>query len=186
MTRIIAGSHKGRALKVPQSVTRPTSSRVREAIFSSAEHSHAGFTDVNVLDLFAGSGALALEAISRGAAYALMMENDPKAIAAIKENMSTLKIRNARVQGGELFSHLISDLPENTFDVVFADPPYNLADDKITLMLEALSNRGWLAPDALIVVERDKYSDFMWPHEYTNISQRTYGDTVVSYARYSK
>ena len=186
MTRIIAGSHKGRALKVPQSVTRPTSSRVREAIFSSVEHSHAGFTDVNVLDLFAGSGALALEAISRGAAYALMMENDPKAIAAIKENMSTLKIRNARVQGGELFSHLISDLPENTFDVVFADPPYNLADDKITLMLEALSNRGWLAPDALIVVERDKYSDFMWPHEYTNISQRTYGDTVVSYARYSK
>lgn len=186
MTRIIAGVHKGRTLKVPQSVTRPTSSRVREAIFSSVEHSHDGFDGLNVLDLFAGSGALALEAISRGAAYALMMENDAKAIAAIKENMNALKIRNARVQGGELFNHLNSDQPENAFDVVFADPPYNLADDKVTLMLEALSSRGWLSPDALVVIERDKYSDFMWPHEYSNISQRSYGDTVVSYGQFSK
>lgn len=184
MTRIIAGHHKGRTLKVPQSVTRPTSSRVREAIFSSVEHSHDGFDGLNVLDLFAGSGALALEAISRGATYALMLEHDPKAIAAIKENLTSLKVRNARVQGGELFNHLNSDLPDATFDVVFADPPYNLADDKITVMLETLVNRGWLADDALIVVERDKYSEFMWPHNFKDISQRSYGDTVVWYGRF--
>ena len=186
MTRIIAGYHKGRTLRVPQSVTRPTTSRVREAIFSSVEHSHDGFENLNVLDLFAGSGALALEAISRGATYALMLEHDPKAIAAIKDNMASLKIRNARVQGGELFNHLNSDLPDTTFDVVFADPPYNLPDDKITIMLETLINRGWLAHDALVVIERDKYSDFMWPHDFSDTSQRTYGDTVVSYGRYGK
>ena len=185
MTRIIAGQHKGRALKVPQSVTRPTSSRVREAIFSSVEHSHDGFAGLNVLDLFAGSGALGLEAISRGASYALLMENDPKALAAIKDNIESLKIRSARVQGGELFSHLNSDQPDNAFDIVFADPPYNLSDDKITLLLEALGTRGWLAPDALVVVERDKYSDFMWPHYFDDISQRSYGDTVVWYGRYA-
>lgn len=186
MTRVIAGQHKGRTLKVPQSVTRPTSSRVREAIFSSVEHSHNGMAGLNVLDLFSGSGALALEAISRGATYALMLEHDPKALAAIKENISTLKIRNARVQGGELFNHLKSDQPENAFDVVFADPPYSLPDEKITLLLEVLAQRGWLAADALIVIERDKYSDFMWPHNFNDISQRTYGDTVVWYGRYSQ
>lgn len=184
MTRIIAGRHKGHTLKVPQSVTRPTSSRVREAIFSSVEHSHDGFDGLNVLDLFAGSGALGLEAISRGAAYALMLEHDPKALAVIKDNIASLKVRSARVQGGELFNHLKSDQPENAFDIVFADPPYNLPDDKITIMLETLATRGWLAADALIVIERDKYSEFMWPHNFGDISQRSYGDTVVWYGRF--
>ena len=186
MTRIIAGQFKGHALKVPQSVTRPTSSRVREAIFSSVEHAHDGLTGLNVLDLFAGSGALGLEALSRGAAYALLLDHDSKALAAMKENIAALKVRNARVQGGELFNHLKSDQPENAFDIVFADPPYNLADDKITIMLETLADRGWLAPDALIVIERDKYSDFMWPHNFEDISHRSYGDTVVWYGHYGE
>ena len=183
MTRIIAGVLKGRTLKVPPSVTRPTSSRVREAMFSSLEHAHGGLDDVRVLDLFAGSGALAIESLSRGAQYAELMESDAKAVSTIKDNLKALNL-NAQVVGGDLFTHLANGSSSGGFDVVFADPPYGLADERMTHMLELLRDGNWLRDDAVIVLERDKRSVCEWPDGYGDIEQRSYGDTVVWYGHF--
>lgn len=183
MTRIIAGDLKGRTLKVPPSVTRPTSSRVREAMFSSLEHAHGGLEDMRVLDLFAGSGALAIESISRGAEYAELMESDAKAVTTIKENLKSLNI-NAHVVGGDLFGHLAGGSTSGRFDVVFADPPYGIADERMTHMLELLRDGDWLNDDAVVVVERDKRSVCEWPDGFGDIEQRSYGDTVVWYGHF--
>lgn len=183
MTRIIAGELKGRTLKVPQSVTRPTSSRVREAMFSSLEHAHGGLEDMRVLDLFAGSGSLAFESLSRRAAYAELMESDAKAVAVIKDNLTALKV-NAHVVGGDLFGHLANGSTSGKFDVVFADPPYGIADERMTEMLELLRDGNWLNDDAVVVVERDKRSVCRWPDGFGDIEQRSYGDTVVWYGHF--
>ena len=183
MTRIIAGDFKGRTLKVPPSVTRPTSSRVREAMFSSLEHAHGGLEDMRVLDLFAGSGALAIESLSRGAAYAELMENDSKAVATIKDNLKSLGVA-AHVVGGDLFAHLASGTPAQGFGVVFADPPYGIADERMTHLLELLRDGKWLNDDAVVVVERDKRSTCEWPEGFGDIEQRSYGDTVVWYGHF--
>lgn len=183
MTRIIAGNLKGRALKVPQSVTRPTSSRVREAMFSSLEHTLGGLANLRVLDLFAGSGALGIESLSRGAAFTQLMESDAKAVAVIKENLAALKIE-AHVVSGDLFGHLANGSSTGTFDVVFADPPYEIADERMTEMLELLRDGNWLNDDAVVVVERDKRSVCDWPEGFGNIEQRSYGDTVVWYGHF--
>ncbi len=183
MTRIIAGTLKGRSLKVPPSVTRPTSSRVREAVFSSLEHAHGGLEGMRVLDLFAGSGALAIEALSRGAVYAELLENDAKAIAVIKDNVKAVAA-HAQIVGGDLFSHLASGPSGEPFDVVFVDPPYDITDERITYLLELLRDKSWLTDDAVVVIERNKRSVTQWPLGYSDLEQRSYGDTVIWYGHF--
>ena len=185
MTRIIAGSRKGRSLKVPPSVTRPTSSRVREALFSAVQSWAVDFDDVRVLDLYAGSGALGLELLSRGASVATLVEKDARAASLIKENAAQLELPKARVVTSDVISFLANGEPEQ-FDVVFADPPYAVTDDVISNMLQLLIDRNWLTDVAIVVIERDNRSTPTWPSEYSDVEQRIYGDTALWYGQYRR
>jgi 16S rRNA (guanine966-N2)-methyltransferase len=185
MTRVIAGIHKGRELKVPKTVTRPTSSRVREAIFSATEHALSGLTDLRVLDLYAGSGANAIESISRGASEAVAIERDSRAVETIKANANQLKITNLRTISMDVSVALNSGAQFGKFDLVFLDPPYALADEVISVELELLT-QDWLADGAMLVVERDKKSNFKVPDSIQEFGRKVYGDTSIWYGQYEQ
>jgi 16S rRNA (guanine966-N2)-methyltransferase len=185
MTRVIAGIHKGRELKVPKTVTRPTSSRVREAIFSATEHALSGLTDLRVLDLYAGSGANAIESISRGASEAVAIERDSRAAETIKANANQLKITNLRTISMDVSVALNSGAQFGKFDLVFLDPPYALADEVISVELELLT-QDWLADGAMLVVERDKKSNFKVPDSIQEFGRKVYGDTSIWYGQYEQ
>jgi 16S rRNA (guanine966-N2)-methyltransferase len=185
MTRVIAGIHKGRELKVPKTVTRPTSSRVREAVFSAAEHALAGLADLRVLDLYAGSGANAIESISRGASEAVAIERDSRAAETIKANANQLKITNLRTVSMDVNVALNNGAQFGKFDLVFLDPPYALADEVISLELELLT-QDWLADGALLVVERNKKSDFKVPESIQEFGRKVYGETSIWYGQYEQ
>jgi 16S rRNA (guanine966-N2)-methyltransferase len=165
MTRIVAGEHRGRRLVVPAGrATRPTSDRVREALFSSLE-STTDLDGCRFADLFAGSGAVGLEALSRGAAHVLLVESDAKAARAARENIAALKV-SATVR-------LVID----------RDPPYDVPGERIDEMLEALA-KSWLAPGAVVVIERSaRGAEVGWPGGYRPLSGRRYGETMLWYAR---
>lgn len=184
MTSIIGGSLKGRKLKVPDSVTRPTSSRVREAMFSSVEHATGGLADLRVLDLFAGSGALGIESISRGAAEVVLVEKDKRAAAVTKANVSELNLNNVKVVCDDVLRETSTESHYGKFDVVFADPPYAFSDAHVTDMLNGLAENGWLVDDALVVIERSSRDEMTWPARFTDISHKTYGDTAIWYGHY--
>jgi 16S rRNA (guanine966-N2)-methyltransferase len=145
--RIIAGKWRGRTIDAPPGqATRPTADRVRETLFSMLASRLGSFEELRVADLFAGSGALGLEALSRGAASATFVENDAKAAAAIRRNAEKLGA-TANVLGGSALS-----LPRSEpFDLIFADPPY--AQDAGTSVIEAVERAGWLAPGGWMSVE---------------------------------
>ncbi len=184
MTSIIGGALKGRKLKVPETVTRPTSSRVREAIFSSVEHATGGFEDLRVLDLFAGSGALGIESHSRGAHEVVLVEKDKRAATVIKANITDLGLPKVTVVCDDVLREVATTSRYGKFDVVFADPPYVFTDEHVTEMLNGLASNGWLVDDALIVVERSSRDAMNWPENYGDISQKTYGDTAIWYGHY--
>lgn len=148
--RIIAGRWRGRPLEVPEgSGTRPTSDRVREALFSMLTSRLGSFDDLRVADLFAGSGALGFEALSRGASEASFVENDPRAAAAIRRNAEKL---GAHVQ---LLTGSAFALPKaQGFDVVFADPPY--APGAGTLVVQTVLANHWLAPGGWMSIETSR------------------------------
>ncbi|MCI7551538.1 MAG: RsmD family RNA methyltransferase [Actinomycetaceae bacterium] len=175
MTRIVAGSAKGHQLKVPPRGTRPTSERVREGLFSRLEH-YGYIQGCNVLDLFGGTGAIALEAKSRGAANVVCVENAPSAINTIRTNIRATGL-DIRLATQSVESYL-SGPPEYAWDLVFLDPPYAFADDALDQLLERLV--PYLADDALVVVERDKKSpEPHWPGGLVQDDDRRWGDTRV-------
>ncbi len=187
MTRIIAGVHGGRRLSAPPgAATRPTSDRVREALFSALEN----LTDLSgarFADLYAGSGAVGLEALSRGAGHALLVEHDARAARTLRENVATLKagaVAAVRVQKVAL---VLAGPPEGgPYDVVFADPPYAVTDDEVEAVQRALVDGGWLAPDAVVVVERgSRGAPLSWVNGLTPERSRRYGETVLWYGRRS-
>ena len=149
MTRIISGSAGGRTLRTPPgSMTRPTSDRVREALFSRLEH-HGLLADTHVLDLYAGSGALGLEAASRGAARVLLVESDRKAAKVIARNIDTVGAAGVRVVTDTVERVLRAGPPAGIrMDLVFIDPPYDIGEEALTEVLGALVEHGWLAPEA--------------------------------------
>ena len=177
MTRIIAGSARGRRLQVPAGVgTRPTADRAREGLFSSLQ-SLLDLDGARVLDLYAGSGALGLEALSRGAETATMVEEDPAAVTAIRANIETLKLPGAFVvpQRVETF---LANPPEPRYDLVLMDPPY---EDDVTPVLAALV--PWLAEDAVVAVERRTRSGAPpWPEGLVEERSRKYGEATIWYA----
>lgn len=183
MTRIIAGTAKGRKLRVPPGQsTRPTSDRVREAMFSSLESELGTLTGVRVLDLFAGSGALGFEAVSRGAAAAVLVESDARAATTIRASAKDLGMPEVRVvqQSVETFVTAAPDYGER-FNVVLADPPYKVWSDKLNAILANLTD-GWLAGNAVVVVERDRRSEpLKWPDGVTALRERKYGETMLWY-----
>ncbi|MFI7242458.1 16S rRNA (guanine(966)-N(2))-methyltransferase RsmD [Streptomyces qinglanensis] len=188
MTRVIAGAAGGRRLAVPPGTgTRPTSDRAREGLFSSWESQlggAAGWQGLRVLDLFAGSGAVGLEALSRGAGQVLLVEADPRAVRTVKENVRALGLAGAEVRSGKAAQVLAGEPPSTPFDLVFLDPPYAMADDELQETLLTLRARGWLAPAALATVERStRGGDFRWPEGFEGLRSRRYGEGTLWYGR---
>lgn len=182
MTRVIAGEAGGRRLAVPAGTsTRPTSDRAREGLFGSVLSELGSLAGKRVLDLYAGSGAVGLEALSRGASHALMVESDARAAAVIRANMATVGIAGAQVRG-EKVERLLARPPDGgAYDFVFADPPYALPDAAMTRVL-ALLARDWLACGALIVVERATRSgEVGWPEGFAAGKSRKYGEATFWY-----
>lgn len=182
MTRIIAGTAGGRELKTPPGRgTRPTSDRVREALFSALEARDA-LSGALVMDLYAGSGALGLESASRGAGEVTLVESDRTAAAVIRDNAGRLGLRTT-VLSMTVASALAGTSREH--DLVFLDPPYDLTEEALAADLHALATRGWLAEEALVVVERSKRSaEPTWPDGLAPERVKKYGETVIWYATF--
>ena len=180
MTRIVAGVAGGRRLAVPPKGTRPTSDRVREALFSAVE-SAVDLDGARVLDLYAGSGALGLEALSRGAASALFVESAPGALAVLRRNVASLGLPGV-VRGGKVAAVLASGSP-SPYDLVLADPPYAVED--LSQELSLLVSGGWVGPGSLVIVERSRRaSSLTWPSPLSGLKVRHYGETSVCWARW--
>ncbi len=185
MTRIIAGAARGRQLRTPAgAATRPTADRVREGLFSSLESTFGTLRGVSFLDLFAGSGAVGLEAASRGAAWVTFVDLERSATALIAANARTLGFDQLDVVTVAA-SALARTPPVRIFDVAFLDPPYDVASGSITPVLTGLAELGWLAAEAVVVVERSRRSDrWEWPRGFVADRDRRYGDTVLWYGRF--
>ena len=180
--RIVGGAAGGRRLAVvPGRMTRPTSDRAREGLFATVEALRGGLAGARVLDLYAGSGAVGLEALSRGATDVLLVEADARAARVIRENVAALGLAGARVVNDRVDRVLArgrGDLAPRDF--VFADPPYRVSDSELARVLSALS--GWLAPGALVAVERATRSGApAWPAGYATDRSRRYGEATVWY-----
>ena len=184
MTRIIAGTAGGRRLSVPAGRdTRPTSDRAREGLFGTVLAIRGSLDDARVLDLYAGSGAVGLEALSRGSPDVLLVESDARAARVIRANIERLRLPGARLIADRVERVLArgpGDHPPR--DLVFADPPYAVPDAEVQRVLGALRERGWLAPGALVVVERATRSGpLTWPVGYTPDRSRGYGEATLWY-----
>ncbi|MGP3948312.1 16S rRNA (guanine(966)-N(2))-methyltransferase RsmD [Streptomyces sp. 7N604] len=185
MTRVIAGAAGGRRLAVPPGTgTRPTSDRAREGLFSTWESLLGTLHGTRVLDLYGGSGAVGLEALSRGAAHVLLVEADTRAARVIRENVRVIGLPGAEVRAGKAEQLLSGPAPEAPYDVVFLDPPYAVTDDDLREILLTLRTEGWLAGDALATVERStRGGEFRWPAGFEGLRARRYGEGTLWYGR---
>ncbi len=190
MTRIISGLAGGRRIHTPPgSGTRPTSDRVREALFSRLEHLDA-VHHAKVLDLYAGSGALGLEAASRGATSVLLVESDWAAVAVIRKNIADLALPGVDigVRADTVERALLSGPPSERerCDLVLVDPPYDVTEEALGDALTLLVTHGWLSPDALVVVERSARSpEPRWPVGLDGAGERRYGETKMWFADFA-
>ncbi|MFI8526622.1 RsmD family RNA methyltransferase [Promicromonospora sukumoe] len=207
MTRIVAGSVGGRSIAVPAKGTRPTSDRVREAIFSRLEHLDV-LDGARVLDLYAGSGALGLEAASRGAVSVILVDSARPAADVARRNVAALGLAGVRVttETAERYAAGLaaraagpaaSAVPAGTaasagpagaggaagLDLVFLDPPYDLGEDELAAVLTHLAAPGVLADGAVVVVERStRTPEPAWPDGLAPFARKDYGETAVYYA----
>jgi 16S rRNA (guanine966-N2)-methyltransferase len=183
--RIVGGRLRGRALAAPKSqAIRPTADRLRESLFNILMHAYGDpITGARVLDLFAGTGALGLEAVSRGAAFALFVDDGAEARALLRQNVEALSLAAV----ARIFRRDATKLgpahPVEPFSLVFLDPPYGkgLAEKALTSAREG----GWLTDEALIVVEEAADADFKAPEGYQEIERRKYDDTEFMILRSS-
>jgi 16S rRNA (guanine966-N2)-methyltransferase len=193
VTRIIAGVARGRRLEVPPGrAIRPTSDRAREGLFGTVLAILGSLSGARVLDLYAGSGAVGLEALSRGAAHALLVESAPAAVRVVRRNIAALGLPGAclvpeRVErvlarapaGGDPQAPRVGS---GRYDFVFADPPYAAGEDEIAALLRALCEHDWLAAGALVAVERRSGGAAPpWPPGYAPDRARRYGDATLWY-----
>ncbi|MCY9787806.1 16S rRNA (guanine(966)-N(2))-methyltransferase RsmD [Nocardiopsis sp. EMB25] len=185
MTRIIAGTAGGRRIAAPDGrTTRPTSDRAREALFASVQSDLGALDGLRVMDLYAGSGAIGLEALSRGAGHALLVEADRKAARVVQDNIRTLGLPGARMVADRVERVVAAANPGEPFDLVVADPPYAVGDEEVAGVLADLARNGWLAEDAVVVVERSKRgAEPTWPPGLERDRKRGYGEAVLWYAR---
>jgi 16S rRNA (guanine966-N2)-methyltransferase len=179
VTRIIGGAAGGRRLRTPPGDrTRPTSDRVREALFSSWESRLGSLDGLAFLDLYAGSGAVGLEARSRGARPVVLVEQVGRTAGVIRDNVRTLGLDGCTVVHAAVSRHL-AGTPQG-FDVVFLDPPYSDPATQVRGDLAALADRGWLHPGADVVVERSTRDQGpFWPEVFEPGKVRSYGETAL-------
>jgi len=181
--RIVGGSFRGRRIEAPKGQnTRPTTDRVRESLFNILAHSDdVELEGARVLDLFAGSGALGFEAISRGASFCLFVDTDAAARGAIRNNVEALSLfGNTRIHRRSAES--LGTKPAGVgppFTLVFMDPPYR--KDLVEPTLATLASGAWLAPETLIIAEHEKEASFALPSGYELKEQRSFGDTEMSF-----
>lgn len=183
MTRIVAGSAGGRTLQVPARGTRPTSDRVREALFSRLEH--LGVVDgARVLDLYAGSGALGLEAASRGAAAVTLVESARDAADVCRRNVAALGLGGTVQVVAERVERYVQRPAPAPWDLVLLDPPYDLGDAELDAVLaDLVPDAARLTPGAVVVVERStRGAEPGWPATLRRLDRRTYGETAVWFA----
>jgi 16S rRNA (guanine966-N2)-methyltransferase len=182
MTRIIGGPAGGRRISTPRGVnTRPTSDRVREALFSAIEAWCGSLSGLRFLDLYAGSGAVGLEAWSRGAGVVTLVEQDRRTAAMVTANARDLGFPKAHVVAAPVGSTLRRP-PTAPYDVAFLDPPYAHPDTDIDADLQALNDLDWLVPQAMVVVERSSRSGSpTWPDGFTGTREKKYGETTLWY-----
>ncbi|MCB5182636.1 16S rRNA (guanine(966)-N(2))-methyltransferase RsmD [Streptomyces antimicrobicus] len=184
MTRVIAGTAGGRRLAVPPGTgTRPTSDRAREGLFSTWESLH-GIDGARVLDLYGGSGAVGLEALSRGAAHTLLVESDPRAAKTIRDNIRSLALPGAEFRAGKAEQVAATAVSGAPYDIVFLDPPYAVTHSDLGEILLTLRANGWIADAALVTVERSTRSGaFPWPEGFEPLRSRRYGEGTLWYGR---
>jgi 16S rRNA (guanine966-N2)-methyltransferase len=182
MTRIIGGRVGGRRIATPRGAnTRPTSDRVREALFATVESWCGSLSGLRFLDLYAGSGAVGLEAWSRGAGVVTLVEQDRRTASMISTNARELGFVRADVVAAPV-ARALSRRPKAPYDVAFLDPPYARADDDVAADLTALRDQAWLVPGAMVVLERgSRGPEPAWPEGFTDSRQKKYGETVLWY-----
>ncbi len=181
VTRIVAGSAGGRRIEVPPRGTRPTSDRVREALFSALEAA-ADLDGARVLDLYAGSGALGLECLSRGAEHVTFVESDRRAAHVLRRNASSLGFTGVRIEQASV-DVVLAGSPAQAYDVVLADPPYDVDGTHLDRVCSLLAEHEWTGPGSLVVVERSARSaEPEWVPPLTATRSRRYGETAVHWA----
>jgi len=184
MTRLISGSAGGRRLKVPRTGVRPTGDRAREGLFNSLG-SLIDLEGARVLDLYAGSGALGLEALSRGAEEAVFVESGAGVLPVLRANIAAVGLPGARVVAGSVPT-VVGGGTQGAFDLVFADPPYSNSVEEVLGVLRSLVEGRWLAPDAVLVVERSSREEpWEWPTPLLGLRDRRYGEALLRYGRLS-
>ncbi|HET6498544.1 MAG TPA: 16S rRNA (guanine(966)-N(2))-methyltransferase RsmD [Coriobacteriia bacterium] len=185
--RIIAGTHRGRRIEAPSGTrTRPTSDRVREGAFSRVEALGGGVPAAPVLDLFAGTGALGIEALSRGATHAVFCESDRLACAVLRSNLVSLGLaERATVVHDDVFAAVRrGSFGKGGFALLFLDPPYRIDKSEVRRAIERLVRTEALLGGALLVWEHAASDVATWPTEaLRDLGERRYGDTTVSIAR---
>ena len=184
MTRIIGGTARGRRLRTPRGdATRPTSDRVREALFSTLESQLGSLTGLRVLDLYAGSGAVGLEAVSRGAGVLTAVESDRRTAALVRDNAAALSFHKVEVLAVPV-ARALATHPRAPYDVVFADPPYVLESAEVEQVLTRLVGQRWVSEGSVVVVERSARSvEPAWPEGLRRERVKEYGETVLWYLR---
>jgi 16S rRNA (guanine966-N2)-methyltransferase len=181
MTRIISGAVGGRRIVVPPGKsTRPTSERAREGLFNTLS-TYLDLRGARVADLYSGTGAVGLEALSRGAAHALLVDRDPAAIRALRRNIVTLGLSGAEIVQAAV-ERVVQHTSGNPYDVIFLDPPYAMRDVELGEVLSKLESGAWLAADGVCVVERSHRSGpVAWPDGLRALRDRRYGEGVLWY-----
>jgi 16S rRNA (guanine966-N2)-methyltransferase len=183
--RIVSGSAGGRRLRTPAGAgTRPTSDRVKEALFSALEAQLGTLVGRRFLDVFAGSGAIGLEARSRGAAAVTLMERDPAAAGLIRANAKTLGLDQVTVVAGSAGAAAAREPEGGGYDVCFLDPPYATSPVQLATLLVTLLQSGWLDPGGLVVLERSRRDgEWSWPGGFEHLRAKRYGETMLWYGR---
>jgi 16S rRNA (guanine966-N2)-methyltransferase len=183
MTRIVAGVAGGRRIVVPRGRgTRPTAERTREGLFSTLESLHRTMSGLAFLDLYAGSGAVGLEAASRGATTTVLVDCDPTALAALRSNVEALGVAGVDVVADRV-DRLLATAARQAFHVVFVDPPYR---DQVDPVLQQLVSNGWVDSEGTVVVERaTRSASPQWPAGWAEDRVRRYGDSTLWYGRRS-